>query len=270
MKQLLWLVAICLAAAGGYAYFTQKPLPLPIITSGRMPTLPTIKTTVTTAGQSLNQIVTDAKNKVYPDGGGVAPSARSGVYVFTCKDAAAGKTTFSDTPCGSDAVQIKVGQANVLDSSEWRQQVAERQYQRRQAANEAAARPTVSSSNNTSSEESSFDRETRIRNCLVDAAQVTSRFGKQGRNKTVASRMRAEAERRCHDDNSSSQPINESDYQVPPPPPPSTPAPAMITNCDTGGCWDTQGGRYNNGGGDTYFPTSGGACHRVGDRMQCP
>lgn len=52
------------------------------------------------------------------------------------------------------------------------------------------------------------------------------------------------------------------------PAPPSTPS--IITNCDAGGCWDNLGGRYNKGGGNTYFPTSGGACQMVGGMMHCP
>lgn len=46
-------------------------------------------------------------------------------------------------------------------------------------------------------------------------------------------------------------------------------APSAIVNCDTAGCWDTSGTRYNKGAGDTYFPSTGGVCQNVGGQMQC-
>lgn len=46
--------------------------------------------------------------------------------------------------------------------------------------------------------------------------------------------------------------------------------PSAITSCDAGGCWDNVGGRYTKGAGQTYFPSSGGACQMIGGRMQCP
>lgn len=53
-------------------------------------------------------------------------------------------------------------------------------------------------------------------------------------------------------------------------PSPSTrPAPTNITNCDSAGCWDNMGNRYNKGAGETYFPTTGGACQNIGGQMQC-
>lgn len=46
--------------------------------------------------------------------------------------------------------------------------------------------------------------------------------------------------------------------------------PSIITNCDSSGCWDTQGGRYHRGAGNTYFGPSGAACQRTGSQMNCP
>jgi len=50
--------------------------------------------------------------------------------------------------------------------------------------------------------------------------------------------------------------------------PPSTPS--IITSCDAGGCLDNLGGRYNKGAGNTYIPSTGGACQIVGGMMHCP
>lgn len=45
--------------------------------------------------------------------------------------------------------------------------------------------------------------------------------------------------------------------------------PSTITNCDGVGCWGSDGTRYNQGAGNTYFPSNGGSCQRVGGQMQC-
>ncbi len=45
--------------------------------------------------------------------------------------------------------------------------------------------------------------------------------------------------------------------------------PSTITNCDSAGCWGTDGTRYNRAAGNTYFPTTGGVCQNVGGQMQC-
>lgn len=50
---------------------------------------------------------------------------------------------------------------------------------------------------------------------------------------------------------------------------PALPQPSVITSCDSGGCWDDVGNRYNGGGGNTYFGPSG-ACQMIGGMMQCP
>lgn len=45
--------------------------------------------------------------------------------------------------------------------------------------------------------------------------------------------------------------------------------PVILTNCDIGGCWGSNGERYNKGAGNTYFRSGGHACQVVGTRMQC-
>ena len=58
---------------------------------------------------------------------------------------------------------------------------------------------------------------------------------------------------------------------APPPPGPSMPmpgAPQPIGACDTGGCRDAAGARYN-GAGNATLDASGRICHRNGAFMQC-
>lgn len=46
--------------------------------------------------------------------------------------------------------------------------------------------------------------------------------------------------------------------------------PAVVSSCDSGGCWDVAGQRYH-GTGPVYFPANGGqACQLIGERMHCP
>lgn len=46
-------------------------------------------------------------------------------------------------------------------------------------------------------------------------------------------------------------------------------APSSITNCDSAGCWGSDGTRYNKGAGNTYSPSTGGSCQNIGGQMQC-
>lgn len=43
----------------------------------------------------------------------------------------------------------------------------------------------------------------------------------------------------------------------------------IVTSCDSGGCWDAQGRRYNEGGGDILFRQDGKACTRFADQVRC-
>lgn len=45
--------------------------------------------------------------------------------------------------------------------------------------------------------------------------------------------------------------------------------PSTVNNCDSSGCWGSDGTRYNKGAGNTYFPSNGGSCQNVGGQMQC-
>src|SRR4051812_31543264 len=46
-------------------------------------------------------------------------------------------------------------------------------------------------------------------------------------------------------------------------------APAPVTTCDPGGCWNTNGSRYNGGAANTYLDGNGKLCQRNGGWMQC-
>jgi len=58
-------------------------------------------------------------------------------------------------------------------------------------------------------------------------------------------------------------------------PPAASPAPAApsrprpLTVCDSGGCWNTDGSRYNGGTGNSFIDRGGRLCQRNGAWMQC-
>lgn len=51
--------------------------------------------------------------------------------------------------------------------------------------------------------------------------------------------------------------------------PPPSPTPSIITSCDSGGCWDNVGQRYNSGGGSTFVRQDGRVCQRAGNQLEC-
>jgi hypothetical protein len=55
---------------------------------------------------------------------------------------------------------------------------------------------------------------------------------------------------------------------APPVPPVAIERPPVITSCDTGGCWDSNGTRLNRAGPVLLGP--GGMCTTVGTTVRCP
>lgn len=43
----------------------------------------------------------------------------------------------------------------------------------------------------------------------------------------------------------------------------------VMTSCDTGGCWGSDGARYTKGAGNFYSRSGGGACQVIGTQIQC-
>ena len=98
-------------------------------------------------------------------------------------------------------------------------------------------------------------------------AHVESRHARQ--DKVLIKRKQDLADWEC----GRTLPVNESSAPAPPKPkfipgPVRNPSPT-ITNCDGAGCWDSNGARYNRGGGNTYFGPNG-ACTGTAGGMVCP
>lgn len=179
--------------------------------------------------------------------------------VFKCADDRTGKISYSNVPCHgtNSGREIRV-QENSLDTSGAREQAMRRELNelrsRVQAMEQApAAQPPVA--NRMDSEEC---RQAR-RSYDIEAGSMT-------RNKSTVEAKRSAMYGACGMREPDRVEINNR-YEVTP----RRSSNNHITNCDAGGCWDDEGGRYTRGAGDTYFPSQGGgACQMIGGRMQCP
>jgi hypothetical protein len=60
----------------------------------------------------------------------------------------------------------------------------------------------------------------------------------------------------------------EAPRPAPPPSPVAIQRPPVLTSCDAGGCWDSNGGRLNRAGPTLIGP--GGACVVTGQVVHCP
>lgn len=175
--------------------------------------------------------------------------------VQKCVDPTTGKITFSDRGCntGEESTAVRVSPANSIDGSQYRQQAS------------APANPYADQANQADPER----RGPRVAgvgtNNVADRQQQklckeASTPHKGAHGLTAAQRVAAAQE--CAGINLPSPASNAA----------STSAPAApIVNCDSSGCWDASGARYNRGAGDTHFPANGGpACQLIHGNMICP
>lgn len=171
--------------------------------------------------------------------------------VYKCKEDGTGKITFSDVPChGKNAGHaVDVRPTNQFDGSGLRQEAERERWQ------EQARRYSSSGSG------SIGDGDARRRSSNSSRDSTCEQMLREPANSRA---KRAALAAAC---GSSAPEIRDEPTSMPAP----LPAPTTITNCDSAGCWDNMGGRYNKGGGTTYFPASGGgACQMIGGVMRCP
>lgn len=177
--------------------------------------------------------------------------------VFKCIDPATGKTSFSDQGCptSNDVSTINIRPANSIDGSQYRQQATEPE-QYRTAVNPAqrGVRVTVVGG----------DRDAEREHHKLCKQASTPYSGARG----LTANQLATAAQLCAGV-SVSHPEERQGTSGNAPVAPGSPS--VITSCDLGGCWDSNGGRYIKGAGDTYIPASGGAaCQRIDGFFNCP
>lgn len=190
--------------------------------------------------------------------------------VYKCREDGTGKVTYSDDPChGKNSGHYLDLKENTLDTSGSREQAMRAQMRDMQGQidrleRRGTSQPAIGRTQADLQGEraDSLACERARRSLEIEAGSMT-------RNKaTVESKeaaMRSACGLREPDKVEINNTYSRRDLRGP------ASRPRSITSCDAGGCWDSDGGRYNRSGGDTYFPASGGgACQMVHGRMQCP
>jgi hypothetical protein len=188
--------------------------------------------------------------------------------VFRCADERTGRIAYSDAPCqgstSGGAVRI---QENTLDTSDSREQALRRELhelrQRMDSYETNSDRPAYGRTESDLQAERADSRE-----CQQAKRSLEIESGSMTRSKSSVEAKAAAMRSACGIREPDRVEINNNYGR---PPARHRPQPSVITNCDSGGCWDNVGNRYNRGAGNTYFPGGGGgACQMIGSQMHCP
>lgn len=178
--------------------------------------------------------------------------------VFKCIEDGSGKITYSQYPChGRDSGRyVDLKSANTFDGGHLRRRAQDDRMQVDHSGPKVGSIGAPAES-------------------LEFAPLSRQEICERRRNEMSRSRpTSAEARRAFMEMCLKSSGRSSGDPSGTPPPrnlPAPVPPPSIITSCDASGCWDNQGGRYNQGAGNTFFPArGGGACQLIGDRMRCP
>ncbi|MDO5288517.1 MAG: DUF4124 domain-containing protein [Pseudomonadota bacterium] len=207
---------------------------------------------------------------------GLLACAAANAQIYRCTHG--GKTTYSQTPCTSGTSKIVNTRPNTIDTSmDWQrnqryiqqrqmqQQMQQRQWQppiahhapnRHNASAECnlAIRNANIQSGSARPEKIDNDRAAAIQACgfnpwpgpsmaEIDAQNQQARAIEEHARRQQAMAASEEARRRN----------------------------PTLTNCDQGGCWGTDGTRYNRGAGNTFFSSKGGTCTAInGNQLHCP
>lgn len=212
--------------------------------------------------------------------------------IWKCRNARTGRIEYSDIACHGDSYDGNTIEAtpNVLDSSGGRRQAsitlrrkAEEDY--RESLEAAASARTVSGRSYGGSAGGSNSRSCKVAKSAYEHAErqagtpgsVLQKLNKAVwdsctenvdntilRNPATTSRVRLAAPAL---DGASAGGVTSTAIS----PAPTIHTNAMITNCDSSGCWDTKGQRYNSSGGgsQTMFRSDGKICTRIGTEIQC-
>lgn len=171
--------------------------------------------------------------------------------VYKCVDAA-GKVTLSDRGCGAGdtAAIVKVAPANSIEGSQYREGSNELAQDARQSEQARPQSVLIS--------ERREDENERKRLCKEASTPHRGAHGLTAAQRSASAQLCADISLAIPDESIPSES-------------PASQSPGLITSCDQGGCWDTNGVRYNHGADNTYFPSYGGpACQLVAGNMICP
>ncbi len=166
----------------------------------------------------------------------------SAQQVFKCVNEY-GRLVYSDSPCPEKArsAQVISVKPNTLDMTEAREQEFRAQIRRE----EELARQA-------------YENELRRQAWEMEDAQRRAREEQKQRQATMRKAL-------TPPDPREQRRMNRPPAAIPMHPEP----PALITNCDPGGCWDTQGRRFNSAGGGNFHRSDGKFCVGAGPNVIC-
>lgn len=197
-------------------------------------------------------------------------SATAHAQVYKCKEDGSGKITYSDVPChGKNTGRDVAVRDNTLDTSGSREQALRREVRELQERMDSYDSRAGRSQYGRTQADLQGERADSVA-CERAKRSLEIEAGSMTRNRSTVASKEAAMRSACglrepdrieiHNEHH-----GRSAARV------HRPNPGVITQCDAGGCWDSAGGRYNKGAGNTYFPAGGGgACQMIGGRMQCP
>lgn len=189
--------------------------------------------------------------------------------VYRCKTPGGG-TEYSQIPCGKDA-QLVQQQRDSIDTTSPPSDPFGVQRERNRQAREADAnaRKFFSDSAGRSGSAGSAWTPRQIDHGACERADRDAKIEAGHARKDAAEIRRKqkladwECGRTIPDEPASTAPKSKPTLARPPLPNP------VITNCDQGGCWDSNGGRYTRGAGNTFFGPNG-ACTATAAGLVCP
>ncbi|GHT81381.1 hypothetical protein AGMMS49960_17660 [Betaproteobacteria bacterium] len=190
---------------------------------------------------------------------GLMLAGHADAQVFKCKDDKTGKIIYSGTPCPTtttgNAIHIQSNTIETDDADRERLNQQIRTHSERNAPQQRAVEQ-VSSSDYASKEA-----------CKQAQRSYELEAGSIKKDKSAIAAKKVAYQKACSlpFDSVPIEPAHRREVAIP-----AAPRPTVITGCDSGGCWDNVGGRYNSAGGDVYTRPGGGpACHMIGGQMVC-
>ncbi|MFN7155240.1 MAG: DUF4124 domain-containing protein [Acidovorax sp.] len=180
----------------------------------------------------------------------------AGAQVNRCKDAS-GKIIYSDQPCatGQSGMQIERQRSReeILQEREQAYEAELRKQERRMAEQDRALsqqqRGAAQSPPAVMQPTEGWQERKNRENAATSAKSITNNGGQWD----AEAQARRAAERR--------EAARKEEAANPPP--------AIITNCNTGFCYDNQGGVYHKSGQNFMTGPNGRTCHRAGNSWNC-
>lgn len=185
---------------------------------------------------------------------GAITTTISAADVFKCTDAQ-GRTQYSDAPCGSTAKVLRQStlRGNVIDGSEERSTAARVRREIYQQNNQLS----YSSGNS----RSGCPSEREIKNLETSASSVTATRDQQRMHADALRLARACGTGQTVEPTPSRRPYENVTGHAG--------QNTGMSSCDSTGCWDVQGRRYNSAAGGNLWREDGKFCVKVGPDYQC-